>query len=279
MVRWQGRLGAAALVLVVLAVGARGQSPHVKVHKDRVTVSPPDGRGMVAVRGAAGAVISSSEVTLTVANQTTEAQGSASLGPDGSFVGEVSAAVGEKVRILAKNAQGKRSYGTFTVPAQAVSAAGAVGIAVEASEQAGPVQAAQVTAEPERWPVRQGGRRQLAVLVMVVDLGTGELIAAERVVGALQDALAGRPAFPARGEPGLPVEETLALVQEALEEGSALEMTYYTAGRDELTHRVVEPLRLETRGGVAYLVGFCHRAQAERVFRVDRIRSLARVRE
>jgi proteasome accessory factor C len=74
----------------------------------------------------------------------------------------------------------------------------------------------------------------------------------------------------------LPVEESLAVIQEALAEGQALEMDYYTAGRDELTHRLVEPYRLEQRGDVHYLVGFCHRAQAERVFRVDRIRSIVK---
>jgi len=109
----------------------------------------------------------------------------------------------------------------------------------------------------------------------------GDLVAAEAAVeqalAALRDALAGRAAFPAWVEPGLDVEETLPLIQQALEEGFALEMDYYTAGREELTHRVVEPLRLEERGGVAYLVAFCHRAQAERVFRVDRIRGVVRV--
>ena len=71
----------------------------------------------------------------------------------------------------------------------------------------------------------------------------------------------------------------------------ALEMDYYTAGRDELTHRVVEPYRLEQRGGpsagfgvsaqpngsgegVHYLAGFCRRAQAAQVFRIDRIQHI-----
>jgi len=56
-------------------------------------------------------------------------------------------------------------------------------------------------------------------------------------------------------EPGLPVEETLAVIEQALE------MSYYTAGQQELTHRVVEPLRLEYRRDIPYLVAFCHRAQ------------------
>jgi len=98
--------------------------------------------------------------------------------------------------------------------------------------------------------------------------------ALEQALAALQDAIDGWAAFPAWGEPGLAVEETLPLIQQALEQGRALGMTYYTAGRNELTHRVVEPLRIEYRGQVPYLVGFCHLAQAERVFRLDRIRRI-----
>jgi len=60
-----------------------------------------------------------------------------------------------------------------------------------------------------------------------------------------------------------------------------LELAYYTAGRDETTRRIVEPYRIERRctsyGEELYLVGFCRRAQAERVFRLDRIRELALV--
>ena len=82
----------------------------------------------------------------------------------------------------------------------------------------------------------------------------------------------GSAPFPPWPEDGLPVEEGLALIKQALAEGQALEMDYYTAGRDTLTHRVVEPYRLEQRDQVHYLVGFCRRAQAERVFRLDRIR-------
>ncbi len=98
--------------------------------------------------------------------------------------------------------------------------------------------------------------------------------------------MVGRIPFPPWPEEGLPVEESLALIRQALAEGQALEMDYYTAGRDVLTHRVVEPYRLEKRGApsassgqsVYYLVGFCRRAQAERVFRLDRIHHIAIVK-
>jgi hypothetical protein len=72
---------------------------------------------------------------------------------------------------------------------------------------------------------------------------------------------------------GPALAETLDLIGHALHEGHALDIEYYTAGRGELTRRTVEPLRLEDRDGVAYLVAYCRLRQDERVFRVDRIRS------
>jgi hypothetical protein len=116
----------------------------------------------------------------------------------------------------------------------------------------------------------------LAALADEEDLAAAET-AAEGVLNALREAMIGRVPFPPYPEDGLPLAESLALIRQALAGGQALEMDYYTAGRDVVTHRIVEPYRLEERHGVHYLVGFCHRAQAERVFRLDRIRAIAPV--
>lgn len=120
---------------------------------------------------------------------------------------------------------------------------------------------------------------------LAAQLAPGDLTAAEasaqRVRAALQDALAGRSAFPMWTQPTLKIEESLPIIEQALQDGLALELAYYTAGRDETTRRIVEPYRIERRctsyGEELYLVGFCRRAQAERVFRLDRIRELALV--
>lgn len=116
----------------------------------------------------------------------------------------------------------------------------------------------------------------LAALADEEDLAAAET-AAEGVLNVLREAMIGRVPFPPYPEDGLPVVESLALIRQALAEGQALEMDYYTAGRDVITHRVVEPYRLEERLGAHYLVGFCHRAQAERVFRLDRIHRITLV--
>jgi proteasome accessory factor C len=48
-------------------------------------------------------------------------------------------------------------------------------------------------------------------------------------------------------------------------------MTYYVPGRDENTVRDVDPMRLLLIDGWSYLEGWCRRAEAVRLFRLDRI--------
>ena len=78
----------------------------------------------------------------------------------------------------------------------------------------------------------------------------------------------------AEAQAGLSPEETLPVIEQAITEGRTLRMTYWTAGREERTTRTVEPYRIEWRGDVPYLVGYCHARMDERVFRVDRIERL-----
>ena len=68
--------------------------------------------------------------------------------------------------------------------------------------------------------------------------------------------------------------DTLDTLRQALDRGLQVDLEYYSYGRDELTERRVEPDRVFSDQGNWYLSGWCHRAEDERVFRVDRIRSV-----
>ncbi|GAA2369912.1 WYL domain-containing protein [Dactylosporangium salmoneum] len=57
----------------------------------------------------------------------------------------------------------------------------------------------------------------------------------------------------------------------AVDRRRALRITYYTATRDETTERVVDPMRVLVVGRWAYLEAWCRRAEAVRLFRIDRI--------
>jgi len=65
--------------------------------------------------------------------------------------------------------------------------------------------------------------------------------------------------------------ETLA---DATRTGEQVEIEYYSFARDEMTTRVVDPWRVFYAFGAWYLAAWCHRAAAERLFRVDRVRAV-----
>lgn len=60
-------------------------------------------------------------------------------------------------------------------------------------------------------------------------------------------------------------------VRRALDEGRQLWLRYYTASRDAVSERTVDPIRLLVTDGNAYLEGYCHLADGIRHFRIDRI--------
>jgi len=63
----------------------------------------------------------------------------------------------------------------------------------------------------------------------------------------------------------------LGAVREALDRSRRLWIRYYTASRDAVTERTVDPLRLLVTDGHAYLEAYCNLAGSIRHFRVDRI--------
>jgi proteasome accessory factor C len=65
----------------------------------------------------------------------------------------------------------------------------------------------------------------------------------------------------------------LETLQRAVRERRQVRLQYYAYGRDEHTERTVEPYRVHADEGAWYLLGHCHLAGGERLFRVDRISS------
>lgn len=73
--------------------------------------------------------------------------------------------------------------------------------------------------------------------------------------------------------------DTLALLRTATEELESLTIDYYSYGRDERSERIVDPLDVTFTNGQWYLSAWCHRSEAERFFRVDRVRRVERTGE
>lgn len=97
---------------------------------------------------------------------------------------------------------------------------------------------------------------------------------ADETIEALAQAMDGWTPRPMPGE-GLPVTETLPLLKRAIATDGTVRLTYWTAGRGVRARYTLDPYRLEWRGEVAYVVGYCHERRAERTFRLDRIEALS----
>lgn len=60
-------------------------------------------------------------------------------------------------------------------------------------------------------------------------------------------------------------------LERALETGRQVRLGYYVPARDEATERTVDPLRLVSADGHTYLEAWCHHAEDQRLFRLDRV--------
>jgi proteasome accessory factor C len=67
---------------------------------------------------------------------------------------------------------------------------------------------------------------------------------------------------------------TAAQVTDALKREKRVHIAYYVPGRDDATERDVDPMRLLVVEGHSYLEGWCRRASAVRLFRLDRITAI-----
>ncbi|MCA2219444.1 helix-turn-helix transcriptional regulator [Jidongwangia harbinensis] len=123
-------------------------------------------------------------------------------------------------------------------------------------------------------PLRLTPDEALALVVALRMLaetpGTGNRDVIERALAKIESAAGDLADAPVAVR--LPADnERLDAIRAAVERGNALRLTYYTAARDETTDRVVDPIRVLLVGGRNYLEAWCRRAEATRLFRVDRI--------
>jgi proteasome accessory factor C len=125
-------------------------------------------------------------------------------------------------------------------------------------------------------PLRLTADEALALVVALRTLadvpGLAGRDAVERALAKVETA-AGTAADASRGVAVRleSAERTTAVVQQALDSGRAMHLTYYVPTRDESTERDVDPMRLLLVEGHSYLEAWCRRAEGVRLFRLDRI--------
>ncbi|AGL18570.1 YafY family protein [Actinoplanes sp. N902-109] len=123
-------------------------------------------------------------------------------------------------------------------------------------------------------PLRLNPDEALALVVALRMLaetpGIGSRDAIERALAKIENAAGELGDAPVAVR--LPAgTERLEAVRGIVERRHAMRITYYTAARDETTSRVIDPMRVLMVGNRGYLEAWCRRAEATRLFRVDRI--------
>lgn len=98
--------------------------------------------------------------------------------------------------------------------------------------------------------------------------GLQERDALDRAIAKLAEAAPAPVAVDVALEPE---NEALATLRAALDAHRRLHLRYMVEARDEVTERDVDPMRLLLRDGRWYLEGWCRRAEAVRLFRLDRV--------
>lgn len=88
----------------------------------------------------------------------------------------------------------------------------------------------------------------------------------------LEDALGAHKVL----DVALPELDHLEELQNATEAHEQVEIDYYSFGRDAEGTREIDPYGVISLRGQWYLKAFCHQANGDRLFRVDRIRSIRR---
>jgi proteasome accessory factor C len=106
-------------------------------------------------------------------------------------------------------------------------------------------------------------RSAMSRLIAKLEAAAGEAAAASSQVAVQVDLRSGD------GPEGL-----AAQIRAAIAAGRRVHLRYYGPRRDEATERDVDPMRLLVVEGRPYLEGWCLRAEAMRLFRLDRVLAL-----
>jgi proteasome accessory factor C len=135
-----------------------------------------------------------------------------------------------------------------------------------------------------RRPLRLTTAEATALLVALRALaevpGMVDTDAVRRAVAKIESAV-GAAELPAGVAVDIPAREeaTSTAVRAALDHRRALRIRYYTASREVVADRVVDPMRLLLVEGRGYLEAWCRSAGGVRLFRLDRIDQLEELSE
>ncbi|AZG44421.1 hypothetical protein D7316_01007 [Gordonia insulae] len=115
----------------------------------------------------------------------------------------------------------------------------------------------------------------LVALRALLDMpGAVDRAAARRAIAKIEQAVGSSETAVATGDDGDDTDNpTYATIRDAVRTGRALGIRYYSATRDSVTERTVDPIRLQTMDNNTYLEAWCRKSDGVRLFRFDRVES------
>lgn len=129
-------------------------------------------------------------------------------------------------------------------------------------------------------PLRLTSTEATALLVALRSLtsmpGMVDPSAAQSAIAKIEDAAGSAAANVPRSsssetDANTAIGPAAAAVRSALRNQHALELTYYSASRDAVSERIVDPIRTVLIDDHTYVQAWCRRAEGVRLFRFDRI--------
>ncbi|MDL9946148.1 YafY family protein [Gordonia sp. ABSL11-1] len=114
----------------------------------------------------------------------------------------------------------------------------------------------------------------LVALRALLDMpGAVDRSAARRAIAKIEQAV-GSSEPPVQAAPDGDTDPdggTYATIREAVRSNRALTIRYYSATRDSVSERTVDPIRLQTMDNNTYLEAWCRKSDGVRLFRFDRV--------
>ncbi|AFR49013.1 helix-turn-helix transcriptional regulator [Gordonia sp. KTR9] len=115
----------------------------------------------------------------------------------------------------------------------------------------------------------------VALRALVETPGVVDVAAARRAIAKIEQAVGATVPGVAGASDSAPdpsgENPTYTTIREATKHARALRLRYYSAGRDSVTDRVVDPIRLQVMDQHTYLEAWCRMAEGVRLFRFDRV--------
>lgn len=136
---------------------------------------------------------------------------------------------------------------------------------------------AEHIARPLRLTVDEALTLMVGLRALASTPGIAEHEAVARALTKLEDATGAVGAASARVQVSIDdgaQQSTLTEARHAVQDHRRVHLRYLVPGRDEVSERDVDPMRVVSLDARWYLEGWCHRAEDVRLFRVDRIQSL-----